>query len=134
MFFVSRLASGSSTRHSRRLSCFLRRCGVSWSEEHVSLDCSECGGYSLQRPCPLCDGRCHTAWKRDLTMVNDLDYFITVTFKVFVKMCIVKVFFKSYEFFNCFIIFRISKFTKNTTLLLIYIFERQNRLLLNILF
>ncbi|XP_011260736.1 protein pinocchio [Camponotus floridanus] len=47
-------------------SCFT--CGVSWSEEHVSLDCSECGGYSLQRPCPLCDGRCHTAWKRDLTM------------------------------------------------------------------
>ncbi|XP_011063105.1 PREDICTED: uncharacterized protein LOC105151221 isoform X2 [Acromyrmex echinatior] len=47
-------------------SCFT--CGVSWSEEHVSLDCSECGGYSLQRPCPLCDGRCHTTWKRDLTM------------------------------------------------------------------
>ncbi|XP_014210686.1 protein pinocchio [Copidosoma floridanum] len=47
-------------------SCF--SCGVSWSEEHVSLDCSECGGYSLQRPCPLCDGRCHTVWKRDITM------------------------------------------------------------------
>ncbi|XP_011688072.1 PREDICTED: uncharacterized protein LOC105450112 [Wasmannia auropunctata] len=47
-------------------SCFT--CGVSWSEEHVSLDCSECGGYSLQRPCPLCDGRCRTVWKRDLTM------------------------------------------------------------------
>lgn len=43
-------------------------CGVSWSKEHVSLDCSECGGYSLQRPCPLCDGRCHNSWKRDLTM------------------------------------------------------------------
>lgn len=47
-------------------SCFT--CGVSWNQEHVSLDCSECGGYSLQRPCPLCDGRCHTSWKRDLTM------------------------------------------------------------------
>ncbi|XP_015108524.1 protein pinocchio [Diachasma alloeum] len=47
-------------------SCFT--CGVSWSEEHVSLDCSECGGYSLQRPCPLCDGRCHASWKRNLTM------------------------------------------------------------------
>ncbi|XP_043523143.1 protein pinocchio isoform X1 [Frieseomelitta varia] len=47
-------------------SCFT--CGVSWSEEHVSLDCSECGGYSLQRPCPLCDGRCRASWKRDLTM------------------------------------------------------------------
>lgn len=51
------------------------RCGVSWSEEHVSLDCSECGGYSLQRPCPLCDGRCHTAWKRDLTMVKNSSFF-----------------------------------------------------------
>ncbi|XP_051153842.1 protein pinocchio [Leptopilina boulardi] len=47
-------------------SCFT--CGVSWSEDHVSLDCSECGGYSLQRPCPLCDGHCHSTWKRDLTM------------------------------------------------------------------
>ncbi|XP_046753569.1 protein pinocchio isoform X1 [Diprion similis] len=47
-------------------SCFT--CGVSWSAEHVSLDCSECGGYSLERPCPLCDGRCHAVWKRDLTM------------------------------------------------------------------
>ncbi|XP_015186812.1 PREDICTED: uncharacterized protein LOC107071900 [Polistes dominula] len=47
-------------------SCFT--CGVSWSQDHVSLDCSECGGYSLQRPCPLCDGRCRKEWKRDLTM------------------------------------------------------------------
>lgn len=49
-------------------SCFT--CGVSWNQEHVSLDCSECGGYSLQRPCPLCDGRCPAAWKRDLTMTH----------------------------------------------------------------
>ncbi|XP_049775453.1 protein pinocchio isoform X2 [Schistocerca cancellata] len=46
-------------------SCFT--CGVSWQEEHVSLDCRECGGYSLERPCPLCDGRCDSVWKRDLT-------------------------------------------------------------------
>lgn len=46
-------------------SCFT--CGVSWIAEHVSLDCSECGGYSLQRPCPVCDGRCHVTWKRNLT-------------------------------------------------------------------
>ncbi|CAD6998435.1 unnamed protein product [Ceratitis capitata] len=31
-------------------SCFT--CGVSWTDDHVSLDCSECGGYSLERPCP----------------------------------------------------------------------------------
>ncbi|PSN35128.1 hypothetical protein C0J52_26103 [Blattella germanica] len=47
-------------------SCFT--CGVSWHEDHVSLDCRECGGYSLERPCPMCDGRCSSMWKRDLTM------------------------------------------------------------------
>lgn len=47
-------------------SCFT--CGVSWHEDHVSLDCRECGGYSLERPCPLCEGRCNSIWKRDLTM------------------------------------------------------------------
>ncbi|RZF43745.1 hypothetical protein LSTR_LSTR009168 [Laodelphax striatellus] len=47
-------------------SCFT--CGVNWQDDHVSLDCAECGGYSLERPCPLCDGRCNTLWKRDLTM------------------------------------------------------------------
>ncbi|XP_059472982.1 protein pinocchio [Neocloeon triangulifer] len=45
-------------------SCFT--CGVSWVEEHVSLDCPECGGYSMQRPCPSCDGRCESTWTRDL--------------------------------------------------------------------
>ncbi|KAL0274831.1 UNVERIFIED_CONTAM: hypothetical protein PYX00_002860 [Menopon gallinae] len=49
-------------------SCFT--CGVSWQEEHVSLDCSECGGYSLERPCPMCDGQCDNMWKRDLTMTH----------------------------------------------------------------
>lgn len=48
-------------------SCF--SCGVSWTDEHVSLDCSECGGYSLERPCLLCDGICGSQWKRDFTMV-----------------------------------------------------------------
>lgn len=45
-------------------SCFT--CGVSWVEDHVSLDCPECGGYSLERPCPACDGQCDATWKRDL--------------------------------------------------------------------
>lgn len=47
-------------------SCF--SCGVSWIDDQVSLDCSECGGYSMERPCMLCDGICGQAWKRDFTM------------------------------------------------------------------
>ncbi|KAL1139286.1 hypothetical protein AAG570_006272 [Ranatra chinensis] len=47
-------------------SCFT--CGVSWQDDHVSLDCAECGGYSLERPCPICEGHCSAVWKRDLTM------------------------------------------------------------------
>lgn len=50
-------------------SCFT--CGVSWTDDHVSLDCIECGGYSSQRPCPLCDGQCGQQWKRDFSMVSD---------------------------------------------------------------
>lgn len=49
-------------------SCFT--CGVSWTDEHVSLDCHECGGYSSKRPCPLCNGICGVIWKRDFTMVS----------------------------------------------------------------
>lgn len=48
-------------------SCFT--CGVSWIEHHVSLDCSECGGYAMERPCPNCDGTCGAIWKRDLAKV-----------------------------------------------------------------
>lgn len=47
-------------------SCFT--CGVTWSDDHVSLDCFECGGYSMTRPCPVCDGKCARIWTRDLTM------------------------------------------------------------------
>ncbi|XP_017785552.1 PREDICTED: protein pinocchio [Nicrophorus vespilloides] len=47
-------------------SCFT--CGVSWADDHVSLDCSECGGYAMRRPCPSCDGTCGSQWKRDLSM------------------------------------------------------------------
>lgn len=49
------------------VSCFT--CGVSWADQQVSLDCSECGGYALERPCPLCDGKCGSQpWRRDFTM------------------------------------------------------------------
>lgn len=46
--------------------CFT--CGVLWADQQVSLDCSECGGYSLERPCMICDGICGQSWKRDFTM------------------------------------------------------------------
>jgi len=49
-------------------SCFT--CGVTWTEDHVSLDCFECGGYSMQRPCPNCDGSCQQVWRRDLVMTH----------------------------------------------------------------
>ncbi|XP_026473249.1 protein pinocchio-like isoform X2 [Ctenocephalides felis] len=50
------------------VSCFT--CGVSWADQQVSLDCSECGGYALERPCPLCDGKCGSQpWRRDFTML-----------------------------------------------------------------
>ena len=48
--------------------CFT--CGVSWPDQHVSLDCKECGGYSMNRPCVLCDGQCGALWKRDLSLVH----------------------------------------------------------------
>lgn len=44
--------------------CFT--CGVSWSEEQACLDCTECGGYALKRPCPHCNGSCDGLWSRDL--------------------------------------------------------------------
>ncbi|XP_035916286.1 protein pinocchio isoform X1 [Anopheles stephensi] len=47
-------------------SCYT--CGVSWTEDQVSLDCTECGGYSLERPCLICEGICGQLWKRDFTM------------------------------------------------------------------
>lgn len=49
-------------------SCYT--CGVSWTEDQVSLDCTECGGYSLERPCLICEGICGQLWKRDFTMVG----------------------------------------------------------------
>ncbi|XP_055935658.1 uncharacterized protein LOC129965625 isoform X2 [Argiope bruennichi] len=41
-------------------------CGVSWYDDHVSLDCSECGGYAMYRPCPTCNGQCGSMWRRDV--------------------------------------------------------------------
>lgn len=85
LFHVGRLASDSGVTPSpggvwrvvlmwRLLISSLCRCGVSWYEDHVSLDCRECGGYSLERPCPTCEGSCSAVWKRDLTMVREMCY------------------------------------------------------------
>ncbi|XP_077292269.1 protein pinocchio [Arctopsyche grandis] len=53
--------------HTQINSCFT--CGVNWSQQHVSLDCDECGGYALMRPCPLCEASaCGEMWKRDFTV------------------------------------------------------------------
>lgn len=51
-------------------SCFT--CGVSWYEDHASLDCAECGGYALNRPCLHCNGSCDEVWSRDLAASHKL--------------------------------------------------------------
>lgn len=45
-------------------------CGVCWKDEHFSFDCSECGGYSMIRPCMGCGGTCGALWTRDFALVN----------------------------------------------------------------
>lgn len=52
-----------------RNSCWL--CGCNWQQDHVSLDCPECGGYALSRPCPNCDGKCQQVWKRNINTTHD---------------------------------------------------------------
>lgn len=49
----------------------LNSCGVSWQQDHVSLDCRECGGYAMARPCPDCNGTCQSEWRRNLAAVSD---------------------------------------------------------------
>lgn len=50
-------------------SCWL--CGCNWSVDHLSLDCPECGGYSMTRPCLKCDGKCPQLWKRNINATHD---------------------------------------------------------------
>lgn len=45
-------------------------CGVCWKDEHFSFDCSECGGYSMIRPCLNCGGACGALWTRDFALVS----------------------------------------------------------------
>ena len=51
-------------------SCYM--CGVSWHEDHVTLDCRECGGYSMSRPCPQCDGKCGSLWLRNIRATHEI--------------------------------------------------------------
>ncbi|KAK2160563.1 hypothetical protein LSH36_130g01038 [Paralvinella palmiformis] len=47
------------------------RCTLCWSiwcEGMYTASCTECGGYSMERPCPICQGRCGQIWKRDVEM------------------------------------------------------------------
>ena len=54
---------------STRVSCWL--CGCNWQEDHVSLDCPECDGYALTRPCPDCGGKCKQIWTRNISTTHD---------------------------------------------------------------
>lgn len=48
-----------------------RLCGCNWLQDHISLDCRECGGYALTRPCPKCDGSCEQLWTRNISATHD---------------------------------------------------------------
>lgn len=68
-----RQGTGAVTLESIKINyntCFT--CGVNWSEEHISLDCAECGGYAMQRPCMRCNGSCGQVWSRDLAASHNL--------------------------------------------------------------
>lgn len=39
-------------------------CEANWSRGEFTEDCEMCGGGALERPCPMCDGRCGARWQR----------------------------------------------------------------------
>jgi hypothetical protein len=41
-------------------------CGSNWSEGRSGLGCQTCGGFGLQRPCPICGGICGAMWNRSI--------------------------------------------------------------------
>ena len=50
---------------------FLIRCGVRWDLQQFTFDCSECGGYAMERKdCPICLGACNSVWERDVLAVS----------------------------------------------------------------
>lgn len=60
---LSRLLA--SPEYQRRL----HTCGTCWSpwlDRVCRDDCMECGGFPLERSCPVCKGSCGRVWKRDV--------------------------------------------------------------------
>ncbi|XP_074656797.1 uncharacterized protein LOC141910007 [Tubulanus polymorphus] len=45
-------------------------CHACWLYQQITADCRECGGFAIQRPCPVCDGRCMQTWTRDPKMTH----------------------------------------------------------------
>lgn len=43
-------------------------CGASWYYGQFSSQCQECGGFTMVRPCAICDGHCSATWHRDVDM------------------------------------------------------------------
>lgn len=43
-------------------------CWCSWSDGQFSTNCFECGGYAMNRSCPVCLGKCGSIWTRDVDM------------------------------------------------------------------
>ncbi|XP_029635495.1 protein pinocchio-like [Octopus sinensis] len=41
-------------------------CRECWFNNSYSDNCCECGGYSLSRPCPICQGQCSQIWTRNI--------------------------------------------------------------------
>jgi hypothetical protein len=39
-------------------------CGADWTAGDFTLGCEECGGATLEVPCPLCGGACGRVWRR----------------------------------------------------------------------
>ncbi|KAK3589210.1 hypothetical protein CHS0354_020069 [Potamilus streckersoni] len=54
-----------SQPYQRKIStCHL--CNQCWYDGKFDADCPECGGFALQRPCPICNGQCSNIWCRDI--------------------------------------------------------------------
>lgn len=42
--------------------CYL--CDSNWSKGEFTEHCDLCGGGALEKPCPVCEGKCGAKWKR----------------------------------------------------------------------
>ncbi|XP_025090005.1 protein pinocchio-like [Pomacea canaliculata] len=56
-----------SEAYQRRIAtCHL--CGQCWYDNKFRVGCHECGGFPLQRACPVCDGQCGSQWTRNIKL------------------------------------------------------------------